>query len=50
VNDDAPDDAFDSVRWTGPSSLEIRVRDGRTFPVALGPESGRPARTVEINR
>ncbi|MFI6739436.1 hypothetical protein ACIBI9_41485 [Nonomuraea sp. NPDC050451] len=48
-NDDDPDDAFDSVRWTGPSSVEIRVVDGRTFPVALDPASGRPQTTASLN-
>ncbi|GAA3073843.1 hypothetical protein [Streptosporangium carneum] len=47
-NGDIPDDAFDSVKWTGPSSVEIRVTDGRTFPVALDPASGRP-RTTALN-
>ncbi|MEV4575223.1 hypothetical protein AB0K16_18405 [Nonomuraea jabiensis] len=49
VNDDDPDDGFDSVRWTGPSSVEIRVVDGRTFPVALDPASGRPRTTASLN-
>ncbi|TMR08137.1 hypothetical protein ETD86_49085 [Nonomuraea turkmeniaca] len=48
-NDDDPDDAFDSVKWTGPSSVEIRVADGRTFPVALDPASGRPQTTAALN-
>ncbi|MEV7011408.1 hypothetical protein [Streptosporangium sp. NPDC051022] len=47
-NDDVPDDAFDSVKWTGPSSVEIRVADGRTFPVALDPASGRPRTTAAL--
>ncbi|MGN9837374.1 hypothetical protein ACTMTI_04530 [Nonomuraea sp. H19] len=48
-NGDDPDDAFDSVKWTGPSSVEIRVVDGRTFPVALDPTSGRPQTTASLN-
>ncbi|GAA2871514.1 hypothetical protein [Nonomuraea rubra] len=48
-NDDVPDDTFDSVKWTGPSSVEIRVADGRTFPVALDPASGRPETTAALN-
>ncbi|WP_189236388.1 hypothetical protein [Planomonospora parontospora] len=48
-NDDVPDDAFDSVKWTGPSSVEIRVSDGRTFPVTLDPASGRPQTTATLN-
>ncbi|PZG29309.1 hypothetical protein C1I98_32190, partial [Spongiactinospora gelatinilytica] len=32
-NDDVPEDTFDSVKWTGPNTLEIRVSDGRTFPI-----------------
>lgn len=48
-NDDVPDDAYDSVKWTGPSSIEIRVADGRTFPVALDPTSGRPQTTAALN-
>ncbi|WP_433515468.1 hypothetical protein ACQP2T_07495 [Nonomuraea sp. CA-143628] len=48
-NDDVPDDTFDSVKWTGPSSVEIRVADGRTFPVALDPDSGRPQTTATLN-
>ncbi|WP_086575517.1 hypothetical protein [Streptosporangium minutum] len=48
-NDDVPDDAFDSVKWTGPSSVEIRVADGRTFPVALDPATGRPQTTAALN-
>lgn len=48
-NDDVPDDTFDSVKWTGPSSVEIRVVDGRTFPVALDPDSGRPQTTATLN-
>nr|WP_055504903.1 hypothetical protein [Nonomuraea pusilla] len=48
-NDDNPDDAFDSVQWTGPGSVEIRVADGRTFPVPLDPASGRPRTTVTLN-
>ncbi|MFI9844329.1 hypothetical protein ACIHFD_45380 [Nonomuraea sp. NPDC051941] len=48
-NDDDPADAFDSVRWTGPSSVEIQVVDGRTFPVALEPISGRPRATASVN-
>ncbi|MEU7858757.1 hypothetical protein [Nonomuraea sp. NPDC049141] len=48
-NDDVPDDTFDSVKWTGPSSVEIRVADGRTFPVALDPASGRPRTTATLN-
>jgi hypothetical protein len=48
-NDDDPDDTFDSVTWTGPSSVEIRVADGRTFPVALDPTSGRPQTTTALN-
>ncbi|MEU7747114.1 hypothetical protein [Nonomuraea sp. NPDC049158] len=48
-NDDVPDDAFDSVKWTGPSSVEIAVTDGRTFPVALDPASGRPQTTADLN-
>ena len=47
-NDDNPDDAFDSVTWTGPSSVEIRVADGRTFPITLDPASGRPQTTAAI--
>ncbi|TMR95107.1 hypothetical protein [Nonomuraea basaltis] len=47
-NDDDPDDAFDSVKWTGPSSVEIQVADGRTFPVALDPASGRPQITAAL--
>ncbi|MET9241061.1 hypothetical protein [Nonomuraea sp. NPDC003709] len=46
---DDPADAFDSVRWTGPSSVEIRVVDGRTFPVALDPVSGRPRTTASVD-
>ncbi len=49
VNDDDPSDTFDSVKWTGPSSVEIRVADGRAFPVALDPASGRPRTTISIN-
>ncbi|MEV5497511.1 hypothetical protein AB0M50_19145 [Nonomuraea fuscirosea] len=49
INDDDPDDAFDSVKWTGPSSVEIRVTDGRTFPIALDPASGRPQSTTALN-
>ncbi|MGW0486120.1 hypothetical protein [Nonomuraea sp. NPDC003214] len=48
-NDDVPDDAFDSVTWTGPSSVEIRVADGRIFPVALDPVSGRPQAHPALN-
>ncbi|MEU8362120.1 hypothetical protein AB0C27_39485 [Nonomuraea sp. NPDC048882] len=48
-NDDDTDDGFDSVKWTGPSSVEIRVTDGRTFPIALDPASGRPRTTVALN-
>ncbi|MGW0444739.1 hypothetical protein ACWDWV_05130 [Streptosporangium sandarakinum] len=48
-NDDVPDDAFDSVMWTGPRSVEIRVADGRTFPVSLEAASGRPWATVTLN-
>ncbi|YCK37922.1 hypothetical protein ACNF49_28875 [Actinomadura sp. ATCC 39365] len=48
-NDDDPDDAFDSVTWTGPTSLEIQVADGRTFPVALNPASGGPRTTTALN-
>ncbi|MEV4162147.1 hypothetical protein [Nonomuraea dietziae] len=48
-NDDDSDDTFDSVKWTGPSSVEIRVADGRTFPVALDPVSGRPQTTATLN-
>ncbi|MDX3100410.1 hypothetical protein [Nonomuraea angiospora] len=48
-NGDDPDDGFDSVKWTGPSSVEIRVVDGRTFPVALDPASGRPRTTASLN-
>ncbi|MGW2156684.1 hypothetical protein [Nonomuraea sp. NPDC001699] len=48
-NDDDPDDGFASVSWTGPNSIEIRVGDGRTFPVALDPGSGRPRSTVALN-
>lgn len=48
-NDDVPDDGFDSVKWTGPSSVEIRVVDGRTFPVTLDPVSGRPRTTAALN-
>ncbi|GLX97159.1 hypothetical protein [Herbidospora sp. NBRC 101105] len=48
-NDDAPDDGFHSVTWTGPNSIEIRVGDGRTFPIALHPASGRPQTTVSLN-
>ncbi|MEV4393482.1 hypothetical protein [Nonomuraea sp. NPDC049607] len=40
---------FDSVSWMGPNSIEIRVGDGRTFPVALDPGSGRPRSTVALN-
>ncbi|SEG98886.1 hypothetical protein SAMN05444920_11294 [Nonomuraea solani] len=47
-NDDNPDDAFDSVTWTGPSSVEIRVADGRTFPITLDPASERPQTTAAI--
>lgn len=46
-NNDDPDDAFDSVTWTGPDSLEIRVTDGRTFPVTLD-TSGRPQTTATL--
>lgn len=48
-NDDVPGDAFDSVKWTGPSSVEIRVADGQTFPVALDPASGQPQTTAARN-
>ncbi|GAA3444145.1 hypothetical protein [Planomonospora venezuelensis] len=48
-NDDVPDDALDSVTWTGPGSVEIRVVDGRTFPIALDPASGRPLTTAALN-
>lgn len=48
-NGDDPDDAFDLVKWTGPSSVEIRVVDGRTFPIALDPTSGRPQTTASLN-
>lgn len=48
-NDDVSADAFDSVKWTGPSSVEIRVADGRTFLVALDPASGRPRTTATLN-
>ncbi|WP_157520740.1 hypothetical protein [Herbidospora daliensis] len=48
-NDDVPGDGFDSVRWTGPDTLEIRVGDGRAFPVALHPGSGRPQTTASLN-
>ncbi|MGV9324152.1 hypothetical protein ACWDR1_22685 [Streptosporangium sandarakinum] len=48
-NDDVPDNAFDSVTWTGPRSVEIRVADGRTFPVPLEAASGRPRATVTLN-
>lgn len=48
VNDDDPDDAFDTVTWTGPASVEVRVNDGRTFPVTLD-ASGRPRTTAEVN-
>src|SRR5690606_15132750 len=46
-NNDDPDDAFDSVTWTGPDSLEIRVTDGRTFPITLD-TSGRPLTTATL--
>ncbi|WP_188196735.1 hypothetical protein [Nonomuraea sp. SYSU D8015] len=45
-SDDDPDDAFASVKWTGPTSVEIRVADGRTFPITLDPTSGRPETTA----
>jgi hypothetical protein len=48
-NDDVSEDGFDSVRWTGPNTVEILVDDGRTFPVALDPGSGRPRTTVALN-
>ncbi|PZG18394.1 hypothetical protein [Nonomuraea aridisoli] len=48
-NDDDPNDAFDSIKWTGPSSIEIRVTDGRTFPITLNPTSGRPRTTATLN-
>ncbi|RBQ16880.1 hypothetical protein DP939_27835 [Spongiactinospora rosea] len=48
-NDDVPEDAFDSVKWTGPNTLEIRVTDGRTFPIPLDPTSGRPQTTTSFN-
>ncbi|MEV0235091.1 hypothetical protein [Nonomuraea sp. NPDC050786] len=48
-NDDDPDDTFESVKWTGPSSVEIRVADGRTFPITLDPVSGRPQTTAALN-
>ncbi|MEV4107720.1 hypothetical protein [Nonomuraea sp. NPDC049695] len=48
-NDDAPDDTFESVKWTGPSSVEIQVADGRTFPITLDPISGRPQSTATLN-
>ncbi|MEO3875710.1 hypothetical protein ABGB18_43600 [Nonomuraea sp. B12E4] len=48
-NDDDTNDAFDSVKWTGQSSVEIRVADGRTFPIALDPVSGRPQTTAALN-
>ncbi|MEV0389440.1 hypothetical protein [Nonomuraea sp. NPDC050643] len=41
--------AFDSVRWTGPSSIEIGVADGRTLPVALDRASGKPQATAALN-
>ena len=47
LNDDDPDDAFDSVTWKGPSAVEVRTADGRTFPVALDPASGRPRTTLD---
>ncbi|MGC5011653.1 hypothetical protein ACLQ2R_12890 [Streptosporangium sp. DT93] len=47
-NDDVPDDAFDAVTWTGPGSFEIRVVDGRIFPVTLDPASGRPRTTATL--
>ncbi|MEU4832659.1 hypothetical protein [Streptosporangium sp. NPDC023615] len=47
-NDDVPDDAFDSVTWTGPNSVEIRVTGGQSFPVPLDPASGRPRTTVTL--
>ncbi|MFG1947813.1 hypothetical protein [Nonomuraea sp. NPDC048826] len=48
-NDDDPGDGFDTVTWTGPHAVEIRVNDGRTFPVALDPASGRPKTTADVN-
>ncbi|GAA3120133.1 hypothetical protein ACFFR3_37145 [Nonomuraea salmonea] len=48
-NGDDPADAYESVRWTGTSSFEIRVNDERTFPVSLDPASGRPKTTVAVN-
>ncbi|KAB8196241.1 hypothetical protein FH608_005555 [Nonomuraea phyllanthi] len=48
-NDDVPDDAYESVRWTGPSSVEIEVADGRTFSMILDPTSGRPQTTAALN-
>ncbi|SDJ50351.1 hypothetical protein SAMN05421874_10220 [Nonomuraea maritima] len=47
-DDDDPSDAFDAVTWTGPASVEVRVTDGRTFPVTLD-ASGRPRTTAELN-
>lgn len=46
-NDDDPHDAFDSVTWTGPTSVELRASDGRTFPVTL--DQGRPRTTTALN-
>ncbi|GAB1818891.1 hypothetical protein [Herbidospora sp. RD11066] len=48
-NNDVPDDSFDSITWTGPNSVRIRVGDGRTIPIALHPDSGRPLTTASID-
>ncbi|WP_157520418.1 hypothetical protein [Herbidospora daliensis] len=48
-NDDESGDGFASVRWTGPAAIEIRVQDGRTFPITLDPSSGRPQTTAALN-
>ncbi|MFI6319801.1 hypothetical protein ACIBG8_19865 [Nonomuraea sp. NPDC050556] len=44
-NDDVVDDAYDSLTWTGPRSLDIRVNDGRVFSVRLDPLTGEPLST-----
>nr|WP_062331571.1 hypothetical protein [Herbidospora sakaeratensis] len=47
-NDDVLGEGFESVRWTGPHTIEIRVYDGRTFPITLDPASGRPRNTASL--
>ncbi|MET8864523.1 hypothetical protein ABZW11_16415 [Nonomuraea sp. NPDC004580] len=48
-NGDDPADAYESVRWTGARSLEIRVNDERHFLIPLDPGTGRPLTTVALN-